>query len=49
MNYRELLKKYMNHVGHEEGVYFIPEPNTFDFDKIEIEELETIRAEIEKE
>lgn len=46
IDYRELLKKYMNTVGEEEGVYFI---NTWDFTSKEVEELESIIEEINNE
>lgn len=42
VNYRELLKKYMRHVGNEEGVYFIPGADNRHFTSEEIKELDKI-------
>ena len=39
MNYRELLKKYINHVANCEGVTFISQLHKNSFTEEEIEEL----------
>jgi len=49
MNYRELLKKYMDHVGECEGVTFVTHLNdaiTVVFTDEEVAELKKINAEI---
>ncbi|MHA1952217.1 MAG: hypothetical protein ACW987_20430 [Candidatus Thorarchaeota archaeon] len=47
MDYKQLLKKYMNHVGENEGVHFIP--CAYLFSEEEVKELKSISDEIIKE
>lgn len=46
MDYRSLLKKYMNEVGLNEGIYFLPISNV---SNEENKELQRIADEINKE
>ncbi|AKF13590.1 hypothetical protein PHIN3_327 [Sinorhizobium phage phiN3] len=49
MNYRELLKKYMNYVGHELETHCLPFHEEDIFSRDEIEELMHISCEIEED
>jgi hypothetical protein len=48
MDYRELLKKYINHVGYCEGTTFIhmAYPDDMGFTAEEVAELEKLDAEV---
>lgn len=48
MDYKELLKKYISWVGHQEGVYFIDDVmNGFTFTEEEVLELNKIVKELQ--
>ena len=47
--YRDLLKKYMAHVGEMEGVYFIEHPQGREFTTAEYLLLNKIMEEIQNE
>lgn len=52
MDYRDLLKKYMNYVGACEGITFVlwgDHPNCWNGSKEEWAELEAIDEELERE
>lgn len=46
MNYQQLLKKYMKHVGEEEGIHFVPTVYDKEFSEEERLELDKISKEI---
>lgn len=50
IDYKSLLIKYMNHVGHQEGVYFLGTclKNNKLFSNKEIEELKLLSKEANK-
>lgn len=47
MDYKELLKKYMNHVGEYEGYSFIPNSPYGNVTAEDIEELKKIEKQID--
>lgn len=49
MDYRSLLKKYLDHIECTSGYTFIPESPMRDFSVEEIEELRVLARELEAE
>lgn len=53
MNYRELLKKYINHIGEQEGIDFLSDGFIGRYSKIfseeDVAELRILSAEADKE
>jgi hypothetical protein len=49
MDYRELLKKYINHVGEEEGTTFLSWDGDDRFTEAEWDELQALEAEVHED